>query len=305
MGDRMPVDKAIIAQNLTKRFRRNVAVDGISFDVPVGCVCGFVGPNGSGKTTTIRMLLDLLRPNAGDIRVVGLDPKRNSLRVRRLVGYVPETHHIYDWLKVSQVLKFTAAAYPTWDWEECRRVNEILELPRARKVKQLSRGEMAKLALTIALSHKPALLILDEPTSGLDPLVRRNFLEAIVHLLKESERSVFFSTHILSDVERVADRLIILNKGRIVADDTLECLRSRFTKASFLFEVAPDPGRQIPKARRVEKGVREWVAVFDRKDGAEVESIAAEMGATDHVVHPMTLEDVFVELVGDGREGDQ
>lgn len=291
---------AIRVDRLAKRFRKKVAVDDVSFAVPAGSICGLVGPNGAGKSTTIRILLDLLPRDGGEVHVLGLDPARNAFGILSRVGYVPEEHHICKWMRVEQVVDFAAGVYPGWNGEQCRQVNEILDLPMDRKVKELSRGELAKLALIVALGHEPELLILDEPTSGLDPLVRREFLTAIVGLLKDANRTVFFSTHILSDVERVADRVIVMNKGRIVANDTLEALRSRFTKVSFLFESPPGDGFEIPGARRIEKGVREWVAIFEG-DNRDYGELARGTPEADMVREPMTLEDVFIELVG--REG--
>jgi len=294
---------AINVDRLNKRFRKEVAVDGVSFAVPSGSICGLVGPNGAGKTTTIRILLDLLARDGGAVSVLGLDPARQAFDILSRVGYVPEKHHIYQWMQVQQVLDFAAGVYPRWDWAECKQVNAILDLPIDRKVKDLSRGELAKLALLIALGHKPELLILDEPTSGLDPLVRREFLRAIVGLLKEANRTVFFSTHILSDVERVADQVIVMDEGRIVADDALDALRARYYKVSFLFELPPAEGFEIPGARRVKKGLREWVAVFEgeRKDLGE---LTRGMRVTNAAIEPMTLEDVFIELVGKRGNGE-
>ena len=160
----------------------------------------------------------------------------------------------------------------------------------------MSRGELAKFALIAALSHKPEVLILDEPTSGLDPLIRRSFLSAIVGLLKDTDRSVLFSTHILSDVERVADRVIIMNEGTIAAHDTLDALRDRFCKLSILFKSQPDEDFEIPGVRRVDKGLREWVAVVEA--GTDIAQFSKNAIVRDAVIHPMTLEDVFIELVG-------
>lgn len=182
-------DVAVSVERLVKRFRKKTAVNDVSFAVPAGSICGLVGPNGAGKTTILRILLDLLPRNAGAVRVLGSDPARRPLEVLARVGYVPETHRIYDWMLVEQVLQFAAGLYPRWDWEHCRRVNEILGLPAGRKVKELSRGELAKLALLVALGHKPGLLILDQPTSDLDPLVRREFLLAMAGLLKDASRT--------------------------------------------------------------------------------------------------------------------
>ena len=288
-------DPALSVEHLTKRYGKTIAVNDISFAVSPGSICGLVGPNGAGKTTTIRMLLDLIRPDAGTVRVLGLDPARDRLQILSRVGYVPERHQIYQWMRVQQVLDFVAGVYPGWSWQECELLNDILDLPLDRKVKELSRGELAKLALIVALSHRPKVLILDEPTSGLDPLIRRDFLSAIVGLLRDTDRSVLFSTHILSDVERVADRVIVMNEGSIVAHDSLDGLRERFCKLSLLFKSPPDEDWEIPGARRVDKGLREWVAVVEA--GTDITQFRYDARIADVVTHPMTLEDVFVELV--------
>ena len=290
-------EPAIEVRDLVKIFPRKDAVRGISFTVPTGTICGLVGPNGSGKTTTIQMFLDLCPPSSGSVRVLGMDPRRDYVSLLRRIGYVPEKHHMYEWMSVRQLLEFAAAVYPRWDWQEFKRINSILQMPEDRRVGDLSRGEMAKLALLIALAHKPDLLILDEPTSGLDPLVRREFLEAIVALLEQGDRTVFFSTHILPDVERVADRVIVLSEGEIVADASLSDLRSLFLRVSFLFEETPAPDRDLPGARRVEKGLREWVALFDSAKEPKIREIARDIGAKDVMIQTMTLEDIFVELV--------
>lgn len=288
-------DAALSVEGVTKRYRKHVAVDNVCFAVPAGSICGLVGPNGAGKTTTIRMLLDLVRPDAGSVRVLGLDPTRDRHEILLRVGYVPEKHHFYRWMRAEQVLDFAAGVYPSWNWEEARQLNGILDLPLDRAVKDLSRGELAKLALIVALSHRPEALILDEPTSGLDPLIRRDFLSAVVRLLKDTNRTVLFSTHILSDVERVADRVIVMNEGTIVAHDTLDALRTRFWKLSLLFKSPPDEGFAIPGARRVDKGLREWVAVTEA--GTDIDQFRRNENIADAAIHPMTLEDVFVELV--------
>lgn len=272
-------------------------MEGFDFVLPRGCVCGLIGPNGAGKTTTIQMVLGLLPADAGSINVLGYDADKNAYEIHQRVGYVPEKHHIFEHLKVRQILKFTAAAYPTWGWAECERVTEILRLPRETRVKALSRGELAKLALTIALAHKPQLLILDEPTSGLDPIIRREFLEAIVNLLHEGDRTVFFSTHILSDVERVAERVIIMDEGRIIADEMLDHLRQRYRKVSFIFDTPPPEGLELPEAIHVERGLREVAATFKQLTESDAEALANRLGAVSYQMLQMNLEDAFFELV--------
>ncbi len=289
---------AIELQSLSKRYRRKIAVDNLSLQIPRGSICGFLGPNGAGKTSTIKMILGLLPPTHGQVHVLGLDPFRHGMEVRQRVGYVPDLHHIYKWMSIRQVFKFVAGIYRNWSHAECTRISALLGLPWNRKVKELSRGEMAKLALCIALSHNPEILILDEPTTGLDPLVRQEFLDAVVHLLPEQGRTVFFSTHILSDVDRVADRIIVLDQGKVLAHGSIDELRSRYTKVSLLFPTAPPRDLVIPGALRVHKGVREWVAIFpgSASENGHLRSISQTVGASDCVTHPMTAEDIFMEL---------
>src|SRR5205085_1763454 len=155
----------------------------------------------------------------------------------------------YPWMRVRQALSFAARIYPTWDRARAEQLRERFALPPAMRVKELSRGMLAKLALIVALAHEPELLILDEPTSGLDPLVRREFLDALLELAHgndERRRTVLFSTHILSDVERAAERVIVMNHGRIVADESTKDLRRRFIKASLVFRAPPPPELVIP-----------------------------------------------------------
>ena len=293
MGNNKP---AIEVQRLTKRFGRKTAVDDITLSIPRGCVCGLLGPNGAGKTTTIKMLMGLLPPTAGGMCVVGLDPQRQSLQLRQRIGYVPEHHHIYKWMTIGQVFRFVGGIYRNWSDAECMRIRTILGLPMDRKVKQLSHGELAKLALCVALSHNPELLILDEPTTGLDPLIRQEFLDAIVHLLHKEGRTVLFSTHILSDVDRVADRMIVLKEGRVLAQGSIDELRGRYSKVSLLFAEPPPAEMTIPGAIRVHRGLREWVAIFEAMDAGRLAALRTSLGASDCMVHPMSVEDIFLEL---------
>lgn len=291
-------DIVIGAKGLSKRFGKKVAVDSLSFEVPAGSVCGFLGPNGAGKTTTIRMLMGLIPATSGSLKVLDLEPMRSSFELRQRTGYVPERHRIYQWMTVPQVLRFAGNIYPTWDWKECERMVGLLGLPTRRKVKELSRGELAKLALTVALAHRPRLLILDEPTTGLDPLVRQEFLDVVLHLARQEGRTVFFSTHILSDVDRVADRIVVIDAGKVLVQGTVEELRSRYTKASFVFARPPAEDLVIPGALRVQRGIREWVAVFDAADARGLAQIRESIGAVDVLTQTMTVEDVFLEAVG-------
>ncbi|HWC96469.1 MAG TPA: ABC transporter ATP-binding protein [Candidatus Sulfopaludibacter sp.] len=216
---------AIAVEGLTKRFGNRVAVDNLSFEVPAGSVCGFLGRNGAGKSTVIRMLMNLADPTAGTISLLGLDSRRNHTALMHRIGYVSEAPVLYDWMKVGELVKFTAAFYRRWN---DTLVDELLSrfgIDPKQKVRHLSRGTQAQLALALALGGDPELLILDEPATGLDVLVRRAFLESIIQLIQHEGRTVLFSSHLLHEVERVADRVVIIDRGRLVQTGSLEDLK--------------------------------------------------------------------------------
>ena len=175
-------DLAIKARKLTKRFRKTLAVDNFDLEVPWGSIYGLLGRNGAGKTTTIKMLLGLLPMTSGKAIVLGYSSKREPLKIKAEVGYVPEIRKMYDWMSVDEIVKFTSAFYGTWNQDTAERLLDRLHLDQHKKIKELSKGMVAKVSLILAIAHEPRLLILDDPTSGLDPVVRREFLESIAEL---------------------------------------------------------------------------------------------------------------------------
>jgi len=216
---------AIVVENLTKRFGRRTAVEALSFQVPEGSVCGFLGRNGAGKTTAIRMLMNLARPSAGRATLLGLDSRAHHTALMQRVGYVSESPVHYDGMKVRDLVRFTASFYRAWN---APRVGELLDrfaIDRDQKVRHLSRGSNAQLALALALGGDPELLILDEPATGLDVLVRRDFLEGIIQLIQREGRTVLFSSHLLHEVERVADQVVLIDHGRLIHSGSLEELK--------------------------------------------------------------------------------
>lgn len=215
-------DTAIAIEGLTHRFGKLTAVDDLQLEVPAGTVCGFLGRNGAGKTTTIQILMNLLQPSGGRVEVLGLNPERDALALRRQVGYVAENRVMYGWMKVRELVWFTGQFYETWNQDRVDGLIERFGLDPEQKVKHLSRGMNAQLALTLALGHEPRLLVLDEPASGLDVVVRRDFLESIIGLIQEEGRTVFLSSHLVHEVERVADRVAIIEKGRLVTEGTVD-----------------------------------------------------------------------------------
>lgn len=289
---------AIRTEKLTRRFRGRVAVDALDLEVPRGCVVALAGRNGAGKTTTIAMLLGLLRPSSGKATVLGLDPRKKDVAIRRRVGYVPETHHIYPWMTVREVVGFCAPFYPTWSDARCAELLGRFALDPKQKIKELSRGMVAKVALTLALAHEPELLVLDEPTSGLDVVVRREFLGSIVRLIAEEGRTVLLSSHLLADVERVADRIALLDAGKLALVEDLASLKARFRRVDIAFAAEPPAELPAKGVLSVRKDGRRWEAVFDRFAPSALAGLRAACPGARIEEHGMGLEDIFVALVG-------
>jgi ABC-2 type transport system ATP-binding protein len=200
-------------------------------------------------------------------------------------------------MTIAEVFEFCAGIFPAWDDEFRRSLASELALPDKRLVKQLSRGELAKLNLIVAMAHRPELLILDEPTTGLDPLVRAQFLESVATMAKQQGMTVLFSTHILSDIDQIAERLLVLFAGRLVANDSIEQLQKRYTKVSILFDEPPAVQREVPHALRVKRGLREWVAIFPAAVDVSNDFLRSTLGAVSATTHRLTTEDIFEELL--------
>ena len=231
------------ADRLTKRYGSERGVTDLDFEVRGGEVFGFLGPNGAGKTTTIRLLLDLIRPTSGRVEVFGLDPRRDGLAVRRRLGYVPGDLRLYDRLTGLELLRYFANLRGTGDTGDAATLAADLELDLERPLKELSKGNRQKAGLVQALMHQPDLLVLDEPTSGLDPLGQQVVHELLRRAAGEG-RTVFLSSHVLSEVQRIADRVAIVREGRIELVEEVERLRARPSHAS-----KPRSRRHRPRTR--------------------------------------------------------
>ena len=230
---------AIETAGLTKRFGRNTAVDNLTLKAPRGSVFAFLGRNGAGKTTTIRILLDLLDRTSGEARVLGMDCIRDALEIKRRTGYVAEAQRMYDWMTVDEIIWFCKQFYPTWDDAFAADLKRRLELPGDRRVGELSRGMQGKLSLLLAMAFRPELLVLDEPTAGLDVVVRHDFLKGVIELIQEEGRTVFFSSHQVHEVERVADWVGIIDEGRLIHSSSLEELKSTVKRIVLTFDTPP------------------------------------------------------------------
>ncbi len=286
---------------LTKRFGAETALDAVSFEVPPGVVFALLGENGAGKTTSIRIMLGLAEPTAGRAEVLGRDSATNGLEIRRRVGYVPERPTLYQWMTVEEIGWFAAGFYAQGFLAEYGRLVAQFGLPPNKKLKNLSKGMHAKVALSLALAHRPELLILDEPTSGLDALVRREFLESMVDRAAQGQ-TVFLSSHQIVEVERVADIVAIVRRGKLLLVEPLDRLKSQIRRLTVTFQegepALPPIGGEILSQRR---RPRQWQAVVR---GASDEQLAAlrRNAAVDNVeVSPASLEDIFVAYMQGGE----
>jgi ABC-2 type transport system ATP-binding protein len=209
-------EPVISITNLSRRFGSKAALHDVSLNVPRGCVFGLVGENGAGKTTLIKHILGLLRAEQGSVRIFGLDPVADPVAVLGRIGYLSEQPDLPDWMRVQEFIRYTQAFYPRWDPQYAERLREDFGLDPAARVRVLSKGQRAKLGLLAAQAHRPDLLLLDEPSSGLDPIVRRDILEAVIRTVSDEGRTVFFSSHLLEEIERVSDHVAMLHRGQLV-----------------------------------------------------------------------------------------
>ena len=241
--------KAIYTKDLQKSYGRVKALLGVDLDVHCGEIFGFLGPNGAGKTTTIRCMLDLIRPDEGEVRVLGIDPQVDPVAVRNRVGYLPGELALESNLTVEGQLRYlNRLRGRTVDWSYAREVAERIELDLKMPIKNLSKGNKQKVGVVQSLMHKPDLLMLDEPTFGLDPLMQQQVLRLVAQA-KERGATVFFSSHILSEVQEIADRVAIIRKGVVVevaATETLIDRSMRRAKIRFREPVDPDPLIDLP-----------------------------------------------------------
>ncbi len=286
---------AIFMQDVSKRYGNKYVLKGLGLEIPKGSVFGLLGKNGAGKTTLIKCGLGLIRPQSGKIAVLGDDPWNFKDATKERIGYVPQTDRVYPWLTVRQLIEYTGSFYPRWDNVLVNRLLREWELDERDKVGNLSEGQAQKLLIILALGHEPELLVFDEPVASLDPMARRQFLKTILEIVAHRECTVFFSTHITSDLERVADRVALLKSGAIDfcgGMDELkdEVKRLRITaETNSLKDLAFDglirceitPGGAVISVRKYHEGIKRHI---EETCGVPVQ------------VEDLNLEEIFLEL---------
>jgi ABC-2 type transport system ATP-binding protein len=221
----MTGEPVVHLSGLTRRVGPTTALDSVSLSLPRGAVYGLVGANGAGKTTLIKHLLGLLRAEHGTVRVFGLDPVADPVAVLSRIGYLSEENDLPGWMRVDELIRYSRAFYPAWDDGYAEELRQAFALDHSARIRTLSKGQRARAGLLIALAHRPELLVLDEPSSGLDPIVRRDILGAILRTIAQEGRTVLFSSHLLDEVEQVADHVTMISQGRIVLSGPLAEIR--------------------------------------------------------------------------------
>jgi ABC-2 type transport system ATP-binding protein len=292
----------IETKDLTRSYGTVEAVKGISFRVAPGSVFGLLGKNGSGKTTTIKLLLGLLWPDRGESSVLGENSRRLSPGCRQRIGYLSEEPFPYADLPVPALLRFVAAFFPRWDWDYCNKLVARFAVPLDRPLQTMSPGERRKCELLLVLAQQPDLLILDDPAMGLDVTVRREFLWAALEVARSEGKAVLFTSHVLTDVERVVDTVGVIDGGRLLLQTPFEELQERTKRLvlSLPGEASPEPAVVDGELSRERRG--KDVVVVTGDYSPELEARLRQSAYLTAVEH-LNLEDIFVALVG-ARTGD-
>src|SRR5256885_6151004 len=233
-----PAASPIQIQGLTKLYGRRVALSGVDLDIPAGSVVGLLGKNGEGKTTLLKCMLGLIKPNSGSVQILGKPAWELDAATKARIGYVPQVISLYPWMRVRALMAYVAAFYPRWNDSLAASLLKDWNVDETAKVGALSVGTLQKLAIILALAHEPELLVLDEPAAALDPMARRDFLKALLDIAVDGRRTILFSTPITTDLERVADRVAILRGGKIVYHDELDALKDSMKRIRV---TSPDP----------------------------------------------------------------
>ena len=288
-------DKVVIsAKQVERSFGRSKVLRGVDLVVPKGAVVGLLGTNGCGKSTLLKCLLGLLRLDGGSCSIFGEDSWDLSAEARSRLGYVAQQSKFYPWMSVQQMIAYTAAYYENWQDEIAKEMLELFALRPAAKVAGLSGGEAQRLAIVLAMSFQPDLLILDEPAASLDPQGRRNLLKTLVEPLNGHQRTVLFSTHITSDIERIATHVALMKFGQIEYFGELDQLKSSLKRLRIASPTALSTDFHVPKSLRLEVQDRTAVAAVADVDQSVLQQL--EQDGLSVVVEDLTLEDIFLEM---------
>jgi ABC-2 type transport system ATP-binding protein len=287
------VEPALSIRNLRKSFGSKTVLEDVTLEVPRGQTFALLGRNGAGKTTLIRILLGLIPADGGMLRVLGRDPAIEPIELRRRVGYLAEDQVMYGWMTPPELCRFLEPFYPSWEMRMAQDYLDRFEIPRHSRIRHLSKGQTVKLGLAIALAHRPDLAILDDPSIGLDPIARKEFNRDLIEHLQAEGRTVVYSSHLLDEVEAVADSVAILHNGRISRHAPTEVLRDEVKQIVLPLDAVDSvrPPAGLLDVRRHDDRI---VVTVDRA-APFIESLAAN--GIDHEVVDLSLDDIFEAIV--------
>jgi ABC-2 type transport system ATP-binding protein len=292
-------DLVIETRGLRKSFHGQAALAGLNLEVPVGSIFGFLGRNGAGKTTTIKLLMGLLKPDGGEASVFGLPTTdlRAGIEIRRRLGYVTEDKELFPYMTVEQIIYFTRGFFPKWRSDLEARYLKLFDLPPKRKIPDLSKGMRSKLMLLLGISHGADLLLLDEPTDGLDPVAVRDMLRELVAIAGAEGTTIFFSSHQLEEVEQIADRVCIIDRGAAVVMGSLDDLKAQYQRLRIVFgEELRAPIVWGEGAEHVRQEGR-MVEILASRNVDALLNQARSLPGTSVERFPVTLKEIFLENV--------
>jgi len=296
------VDKAIELTRLTWRAGKVFSLDEIGLNVPTGSIYGFLGPNGSGKTTTVRLLTGMIKPDSGSIRVLGMEVPGELPSILRRVGYVPERPHVYPAFTAREQLDYHASFFERWDGGWAGKLMTRLGLDPSRRLSRMSKGEIGKLLILLALAQRPDLLLLDEPTDGLDPVVRRDVMSAVLDCVSETGATVFISSHLVHELERICDWVGVMDNGRLLAELPMQQFKNGIKRIRV--HGAPELADEAPftlLSRDRTNGPASMETWIVRGWEEPMRDYFDRVGATLRDVIDLDLEESFVELLRSSR----
>ena len=292
------MDEMILKVNSLNKSYDKFSLKDVNLRIPRGYIMGFVGRNGAGKSTTIKCMMNLISYDSGSVEIFGMDSRLYSDEIKKRVGYVGEEQYFYENMRVDWTMDFFGGFFPNWDGRHCVKLLKRFEIDPVKKVGELSKGMKMKLALTLALCHRPELLILDEPTSGLDPVIRNELLELFLEIVQDENCSIFFSSHTTTDIEKIADFVTVIDDGKIVLSDEKDAILEGWK----LFKVENGCQSQeiFKKLKGVKKGEFGFSGITDKPDGF-IKEFSKLFPRGNYKMEKITLDELLVRLVKDGE----
>lgn len=296
----MSSEPVVQLQDVTRIFDKGIGVMHVDLEVEAGTCLALIGPNGAGKTTTLRLVMGMLKADSGVIRTLGTDPRTHAIAVKEKIGYVSEDTTMPLGLRPCDMFSFFESLYPTWDQDLAEQYADQLELPLDREMGRMSHGQRRQVALLGAIVHRPRLLVLDEPAGGLDPLMRRTFMESVIEILSEGGTTVLLSSHQLDQVERLADRIAFMRRGRVILDRDAAALRDGAVQLLVEGITRADARKREHVLAARMAGERVAVTFFTELERAR-RIVRDDLGGTVVQERPLALEEFFVDLLRGAR----